>query len=197
MVGKEKGDLSEVAYIMTSMLRDVVDRGTATGAIRNNAGFQLPAAGKTGTNTKFRDSWFVGYTPDLVAAVWFGCNSQTFTLGEGQSGSVVAAPVWGRFMKEVYKTRKRGWFPSRPGGITTSLICDSTGLLPDTDCKKRREIFLSGTVPTEKCRGDHSEMMSIFDLAKKRGRKVMEKEKKKIDRKKQDGDGIEIEEHDF
>jgi penicillin-binding protein 1A len=183
----------EVAFIMTSMLRDVVDRGTATEAIRGNVGFSLPAAGKTGTNTKFRDAWFVGYTPDLVAAVWFGCNSQFFTLGGGQSGSVVAAPVWARFMKGVYENRKTGAFPERPGGVKSVDICGKTGLLPEKDCPRRRELFLAGTEPLERCDGDHTEMTSIFDMAEKRGRDAGGKERRKLERERMRNDGIETE----
>ena len=60
----------EAAFVLTSMLRDVVDRGTATPV--RAAGFRGPAAGKTGTTNGATDVWFVGYTPDLVASVWFG-----------------------------------------------------------------------------------------------------------------------------
>ena len=72
----------QVAYLLTSLLQSVINNGT--GAEARTRGFTLPAAGKTGTNTDFRDAWFTGFTPDLAATVWVGCDSQNFTLGQGQ-----------------------------------------------------------------------------------------------------------------
>ncbi|MBN1533048.1 MAG: PBP1A family penicillin-binding protein [Spirochaetes bacterium] len=170
----------ETAFIMTSLLREVVDHGTATNAIRNVAGFSLPAAGKTGTNTKFRDAWFVGYTPDLVAAVWLGCDSQNYILGSGQSAAVVAAPVWGKFMKEVYTYRKVKTFGNPPPGIDRCRICTKSGLLPTAGCPVKQEFFIQGTQPTQTCSGQHSEMISVFDLVKRNKRKLLEKMKAEI-----------------
>ncbi|HOT46758.1 MAG TPA: PBP1A family penicillin-binding protein [Spirochaetota bacterium] len=170
----------ETAFIMTSLLRSVVDSGTATGGIRNAAGFSLPAAGKTGTTTNFKDAWFVGFTPDLVAAVWMGCDSQKYSLGIGQSASVVAAPVWGNFMSRVYTFRKPGRFRGRPDGVTSRSICARTGLAPVDGCPVKSEYFIAGTEPREKCNSDHDEMTSIFDLVRKKKGGLLEKEKSKI-----------------
>ncbi|MCL1864240.1 MAG: PBP1A family penicillin-binding protein, partial [Spirochaetes bacterium] len=93
----------QTAFIMTSMMRDVIDSGTAAYAVRQTAGFKLPCAGKTGTNSNFRDAWFIGYTPNIAAGVWVGCDSPQYSLGSGMSGGAVAAPIWGLFMNEVYK----------------------------------------------------------------------------------------------
>ncbi|HPV43087.1 MAG TPA: PBP1A family penicillin-binding protein [Spirochaetota bacterium] len=170
----------ETAFIMTSLLRSVVDSGTATGGIRNTAGFSLPAAGKTGTTTNFKDAWFVGYTPDLVAAIWMGCDSQKFSLGIGQSASVVAAPVWGNFMSRVYAFRKPGRFRGQPDGVTMRTICAKTGMIPVDGCPVKSEYFIRGTEPREKCNSDHDEMTSIFDLVRKKKQDLLEKEKSKI-----------------
>lgn len=171
----------ETAFIMTSMLRSVVDRGTATGAIRGAAGFRLPAAGKTGTTTRFRDAWFVGYTPDLAAAVWMGCDSPVHSLGAGSSAVAVAAPVWGDFMREVYAFRKPGRFPGPPPGITVREICAKTGKLPIKGCPVIREFFIKGTEPNKRCNSDHDEMISVFDLARKRKGKILERERSKLE----------------
>ncbi|MBN2159804.1 MAG: PBP1A family penicillin-binding protein [Spirochaetes bacterium] len=180
--GLGKRVISEAtAFIMTSLLRSVVDSGTATGGIRGTAAFHLPAGGKTGTTSKFRDAWFVGFTPDLVAAVWMGCDSQKFSLGGGQSASVVAAPVWGNFMREVYTFRKPSRFREQPEGITTLDICAKTGKLPVDGCPVQSEYFLSGTEPTEQCSQDHDEMTSIFDLVRKDKGALLKKEKSKRD----------------
>ncbi|HDP81213.1 MAG TPA: PBP1A family penicillin-binding protein [Spirochaetes bacterium] len=158
---------AETAYIMTSLLRGVVDHGTGYSAVRRYAGFHDPAAGKTGTNTEFRDAWFVGYVPGLAACVWIGCDSQKFTLGSGQSGSVVAAPAWGEFMRNTRKYRKAGYFPGPPRGIITVRICLKTGLLPGPDCPARREYFIPGTEPRDACDGIHEEMESVGQLMRK------------------------------
>jgi penicillin-binding protein 1A len=171
----------ETAFIMTSMLRSVVDSGTAHEGIRGTAGFHLPAGGKTGTTTDFRDAWFVGFTPDLVAAVWMGCDSQKFSLGAGQGAAAVAAPVWGAFMHEVYTFRKPSRFKGRPEGVSRINVCVKTGRLPIEGCPVRSEYFISGTEPDEKCNGDHDEMISIIDLVRKSKRGLIDKEKSKID----------------
>ncbi len=170
----------QTAFIMTSLLRSVVDSGTATGGIRGAAGFGLPAGGKTGTTTKFKDAWFVGFTPDLVAAVWMGCDSQKFSLGSGQSASVVSAPVWGNFMRQVYAFRKPGRFKGQPGGITVRSICAKTGKIPVDGCPVKSEYFIAGTEPREKCNSDHDEMTSIIDLVRKSKSGLLDKEKSKI-----------------
>ncbi len=164
----------ETAFIMTSLLRSVVDHGTASGAIRSWAGFRLPAAGKTGTNTDFRDAWFVGYTPDIVTAVWFGCDSQKFTLGKGQSAAVVAAPIWGAFMREVYRDLKISRFPDQPEGIVKRRICGITGDIPQNECPVQIEFFIRGTEPTETCDLNHDTMNSIFELIKRDSEKYKE-----------------------
>ncbi|MBV8196863.1 MAG: PBP1A family penicillin-binding protein [Candidatus Eremiobacteraeota bacterium] len=83
------------AYIMTSMLEDVIQRGTGY----PNAVIGRPAAGKTGTTSSFRDAWFVGYTPDLVAAVWLGNDDYT-PMVESYGGNIPAR-IWARFMKSA------------------------------------------------------------------------------------------------
>lgn len=166
----------ESSFIMTNLLRGVVDYGTASIAIRRQSGFRLPAAGKTGTNSEFRDAWFIGFTPDLVAAVWIGCDSQKFSLGPGQAGAVAAAPIWGRFMKGVYRFRKPSVFRGPPPGVQRYRICGKTGHIPVTGCPVTYEYFIAQTGPREKCRSDHGEVVSIFDLAKKRRPGIIEKE---------------------
>ncbi len=170
----------EVAFIMTHLLRGVVDYGTASVALRKQCGFRLPAAGKTGTNSEFRDAWFVGYTPDLVAAVWVGCDIPRFTLGSGQAGAVAAAPIWGAFMQEVYQTRKPSRFSGPPAGVTHRPVCSKTGLLPVDGCPVRGEYFIAGTTPNEQCHSDHNDLISVFDLAKRRKSELIEKERNKI-----------------
>jgi len=89
-----------VAYQITSMLEGVVERGTAARAVGAKVDFTL--AGKTGTTNDFKDAWFVGFAPDLVAGVYVGFD-QPQTLGYGEAGGVVAAPIFADFMAEALK----------------------------------------------------------------------------------------------
>jgi penicillin-binding protein 1A len=91
---------AEEARIMVSMLQDVVNAGTAAGA-RPILGWDVPAAGKTGTTNDATDVWFIGFTPNLLATVWFGLD-QPQKLFPGATGGGFAAPVWAEFMKHVY-----------------------------------------------------------------------------------------------
>jgi penicillin-binding protein 1A len=96
-----EGISAETASIMTSMMTSVVDGGTGGGVRR---WFHRPAAGKTGTTQSYGDAWFVGFTPQLAAGVWVGFDDRrvAFTGWYGQ-GAKAAAPIWGRFMDEVYR----------------------------------------------------------------------------------------------
>ncbi|HET7276031.1 MAG TPA: penicillin-binding protein 1A [Longimicrobiaceae bacterium] len=120
-----------LAFVLTSMLRDVVDRGTAS-AVRAT-GFSGPAAGKTGTTNSATDVWFVGYTPELVAGIWMGMDDPQ-TIVRGASGGALAAPVWGRIMERIYAERPmpEPWTP--PGGVITAQVQRGTGMLVDETC---------------------------------------------------------------
>ena len=91
------------------MLADVIASGTATGA--RAAGFKLPAAGKTGTTDNYTDAWFVGYTPHLVAGVWFGLDKPAPIMNRGFA-AVVAVPAWADFMKTGDRARCAGLVPA-------------------------------------------------------------------------------------
>lgn len=92
----------ETAYIITDMMKDVIDAGTGR-SVRTRFGFTRPAGGKTGTTQEFADAWFEGFTAQYAAGVWVGFDDRrvTFTGNYGQ-GALAALPIWGRFMKEVY-----------------------------------------------------------------------------------------------
>ena len=100
----------EVAYTVTSMLESVVQHGTG----RRVRALERPAAGKTGTTNDFRDAWFVGYTPEIVAGVWAGFDSRA-SLGKRESGGRVAAPIWLAFMQEALQGQPKTDFPIPPG----------------------------------------------------------------------------------
>src|SRR4029077_12196288 len=92
----EKVLTPQLAFIMNYLLKGVLDRGTADVARR--WGFTRPAAGKTGTTNDYKDAWFVGYTPDLLAVVWVGYDNQSKL---GLSGAQAALPIWTEFMKNA------------------------------------------------------------------------------------------------
>lgn len=140
----------QTSYIMTDMLRGVIERGTG-----KNANIGRPAAGKTGTHSDYQDAWFVGYTPDLVGVVWFGEDTPRRMVYQGvQYGSWNAATIWANFMKEALKNHPVTDFP-KPSGLVEGILIDTkTGLLVRDNCnlppeETRREIFVAGTEPTE------------------------------------------------
>jgi penicillin-binding protein 1B len=134
------------AFLATSMLAGVADRGTAAGV--RSTGLRGPIAAKTGTSDQERDLWFVGFTPEIVAVVWIGFDEPRSI---GVPSSVGALPVWRRFAEEVTGGRIRGAFP-RPPEIERVEIDPSTGAVALFGCPERRpEFFLAGTVPDEFC----------------------------------------------
>ncbi|MGE5190723.1 MAG: penicillin-binding transpeptidase domain-containing protein, partial [Gemmatimonadota bacterium] len=144
---QDKGAVDpRAAYLVTHALEGVLDRGTARSA--RDAGIDFPAAGKTGTTDDFRDSWFVGYTPDLVCAVWVGRDSGR---PAGLSGAAGALRIWTRFMKAVYPAGSRRAF-AVPPGIATAEIDPESGLLATSACPQAYvEAFPEELVPTETC----------------------------------------------
>src|SRR5688572_18642646 len=119
------------AFIMSSMLSDVVNAGTATGVRR--AGFTLPAAGKTGTTNEYRDAWCVGYTPSLVTGVWVGYDQPRTIMRNGYAAEL-AVPMWGRFMKAATRGDKAEWFKA-PRTVTSATICKLSGKLATDSCR--------------------------------------------------------------
>jgi penicillin-binding protein 1B len=135
-----------VAYVVTNILEDVVNRGT--GAAVRARGFSAPAAGKTGTS---RDGWFAGFTSNLLCIVWVGFDDNRDL---GLSGTAAAAPIWAEFMKRAITIpayQDTHGFPP-PEGVTTVAIDPETLQLATPLCPVvRQEVFVSGTEPTEYC----------------------------------------------
>jgi penicillin-binding protein 1A len=122
----------ETAFLMAQMLADVVDHGT--GYRVRQAGFRLPAAGKTGTTNEYRDAWFVGFTPNLVAGVWVGFDQPRTIMRDGYAG-MLAAPIWGRFMRQAVGDAPRDWL-AQPAGVTTGLVCRVSGARATEACHR-------------------------------------------------------------
>lgn len=136
------------AYEMTSMLRGVIDYGTGR-AIRDY-GITGPVAGKTGTTNNGADVWFIGYTPTLVAGVWFGYDTP-HQIADHAAGGRFAAPAWADFYKSGW-VEQRGvqWVP--PNGMVPAIIDPESGELASEWCpRKVREWFKPGTQPATYC----------------------------------------------
>jgi penicillin-binding protein 1A len=131
---------------MTSIMRSVIDEGTAHAAAGK---LRRPAAGKTGTTNDQKDAWFVGFTPDLLAAVWVGFDDGKL-LGKGEAGARTALPIWIDFMTKALTGRPTKEFVP-PAGIVIQRIDKATGLLPapGQDGNTLDEVFLPDTVPTQ------------------------------------------------
>jgi len=133
----------KTAYIVTDMLRAVLQPGGTAGNIAALVG--RPAGGKTGTTENYRDAWFVGYTPDLVAAVYVGYDDKNKKVG--LTGGQIAAPVWARFMEAALKNVPPADFPV-PDGIIKVRISADDGLLADDFTPRAIEAaFVRGTEP--------------------------------------------------
>ena len=148
------------AFLMADMLADVMNRGT--GARARSEGFRLPAGGKTGTTDDYKDAWFVGFTPTLVAGVWAGFDEPRTIIPNGYATGLVV-PIWARFMRESTKGEPARWI-ERPGNIVTAQVCLRSGLRPTNGCKHGSlgedgefrsdvgtEYFRAGSEPEEWC----------------------------------------------
>ncbi|HMF57180.1 MAG TPA: PBP1A family penicillin-binding protein [Pyrinomonadaceae bacterium] len=137
----------EVAYLMTSFMKDVINRGTA--AKVRSRGFKYNVAGKTGTS---RDGWFAGYTPNLVCVVWVGFDDGSQL---GLTGADSALPIWADFMNEAL-TAHPDWGGDwqMPENIQQVEIDTATGKLAASDsANKRLELFINNTAPTAEGNG--------------------------------------------
>jgi penicillin-binding protein 1B len=133
------------AYLVTSMLRGVVDRGTAARA--RVFGVQGPVAGKTGTTDGYRDAWFVGYSPDFVIGVWVGFDDERPVK---LTGAQAALPIWSELARRIIPRDRRDF--EIPSGIVQREIDPRTGQLATSQCpEKAQEVFIAGTEPTVYC----------------------------------------------
>jgi 1A family penicillin-binding protein len=137
-----------VAFQMTSMLRDVIERGT--GAPARTLGVHGPVAGKTGTTDDYRDAWFVGYSTSIVAGVWVGFD-QPAPIGREAYGARVALPIWADFMKRTARQFPPSEF-AVPPGIHSADLCSVSYLAPVDGCPVYAEFFKDGdAIPTALC----------------------------------------------
>ena len=138
------------AYLMTDMMMDVIRRGTGRRALalgRNDI------AGKTGTTNENKDTWFNGFTPNLVANVWVGFDQER-SLGETEEGAKTALPIWMQFMREALRgvpEAKR----AMPDGLVTLRISPETGMLASGENPDAiLETFMTEHLPEGSAPGD-------------------------------------------
>jgi 1A family penicillin-binding protein len=143
-----------VTYVVRDMMRDVVERGTAS-SIRRYLPASIPVAGKTGTTNDNSDVWFIGLTPDLVAGVWLGFD-KPISITAGAAGGSLAAPVWGKMLARYYAAKPEiltsraaeQWTP--PLGVIFGDVDRATGALANDQTPADRrytEYFVEGTEP--------------------------------------------------
>jgi penicillin-binding protein 1A len=171
----EKVISPQVAYIMTSLLQGVIQRGTGIAARY----IHWPLGGKTGTTNDFTNAWFLGFSPSLCAGVWVG-HFGNIPIGERKSGAVVALPIWADFfdkvvqdkMKEIADTEEEGSAVEDfeiPPNLSFVEIDYKTGLLAGPFCLfPFKEAYLPGTEPTRFCTPeDHLMVLDYYEQTKK------------------------------
>ena len=137
---------ADTAYIMVSLMRGVVQRGTGRGALR----LEWPVGGKTGTMDDYTDAWFVGFDPEITVGVWVGYDEK-ISLGEGEEGAAVALPIWRDFMQAYIDGREEpetpvGFIP--PPNIVFASVDPMTGDVTEPWANGAiQEVFIAGTKP--------------------------------------------------
>lgn len=136
----------ETAFLATNLLKGVIEQGTGRRALS----LGRPAAGKTGTTNEYRDAWFIGYTPGMLAGVWVGYDDHR-PIGHGETGARAALPIWNEFMKKAHTGHEPEDFQPPPG-IVFRQIDPQSGLLATARCKQTMiEAFVAGTEPASRC----------------------------------------------
>ena len=153
----------QTAWIMTSILQKTTSMGTLAASTEwgnlfrykteNGRTFTMPSAGKTGTTQNWADAWAAGFTPYITAIVWFGFDKSGETLGLNLTGSTLAGPAWGKFMKAANSTYPEKNFPVPESGLIHTEVCSVSGMLPTAQCGNNLTVqyFLTGTQPTTPC----------------------------------------------
>lgn len=134
------------AWLLTDAMQDVVKSGTGT--FLRFREINMPLAGKTGTTTKNKDLWFVGYTPYLTAGVWGG-----YDASEKQTNTTFHKAIWRAIMEKINSRYEKADF-EKPDSIVSAYVCSKCGkLLPDDSYSsaRKKEYFAKGNVPTETC----------------------------------------------
>lgn len=146
-----------VAFLLTDMMQQVINGGTATGGVRSR--FNGPAAGKTGSS---HDAWFAGYTSNLLCVVWVGNDDYTDIKIEGGKA---AAPIWADFMVRARKLQRyRDMKPfTPPPGVAQAHLDKATNLLATSNCPDDYDAyFIEGTTPVGTCDHPDGDTRNVF-----------------------------------
>jgi penicillin-binding protein 1B len=135
------------AFLITSMLRSTVEQGTARSL--KDMGIRFPAAGKTGTTNEFKDGWFVGYTPEVMALIWVGFDDGTSLQAPA---SALTLPLWADLMSAIPHHVSGSWFKTPPD-IVVETVCKESGqrALASGCPLTLEEYFLAENTPKERC----------------------------------------------
>jgi 1A family penicillin-binding protein len=137
-----------VAFQATSMMRDVIERGTGNAA--RALGVRGPIAGKTGTTDDYHDAWFVGFSTSAVVGVWIGFD-QPAPIGQDAYAARIAVPIWADFMKRTAQILPAREF-AVPNGLRAEEMCSVSYLKPVDGCPTYTEYFKDGdSIPSERC----------------------------------------------
>jgi penicillin-binding protein 1A len=156
----------QIAFLMNSMMGSVICCGT--GATIPGLGFRRPAAGKTGTTNDYSDTWFVGYTPQIVCGVWAG-GDELRSMGRGVTGSVGSIPVWVDAMKTLHRDLPVENF-RRPYNIKSEYICSGSNLISKNSCPQSKIEYFTNETSLDTCamhggsRGSIREGSGMIDL---------------------------------
>ncbi len=135
------------AYLMVDLLTSTVRSGTLTASAGRVGGLDFPIAGKTGTTQNWSDAWTVGFTPDVVTAVWMGFDEPGESLGRSLSGGRAAGTTWADYMKRIHAGSPVRDFERPATGLIRVAVDARSGLLPSGDEPIIHELFLTGTEP--------------------------------------------------
>jgi len=145
MVDRRQAASPQGTYLVTSLLKGVIDQGT--GAKARMLGVKGPVAGKTGTTDGSRDAWFVGYTSDMAIGVWVGFDDERPIK---LTGAQAALPIWSELAVKLFRSDQPDF--EVPDGLVERRIDPQTGQLATSQCpEKISEIFIMGTEPTVYC----------------------------------------------
>jgi len=167
------------AAIMIDMLQRVVASGTLAGSTASGgkmrqsgsrgSSYTIPLAGKTGTTHNWADAWTVGSSPYYTAAIWFGFDRGSNSLGVEQTGATIAAPIWADYMRDIHKGLEFKDFLKPQSGLARVSVCSTSGLLPTEYCDDGTVslLYLEGSQPLSSCNVHKDTSQETDDLLQK------------------------------
>jgi penicillin-binding protein 1A len=167
------------AAVMIDMLQRVVASGTLAGSTASGSkmrqsgpkgsSYTIPLAGKTGTTHNWADAWTVGSSPYYTAAIWFGFDRGSNSLGVEQTGATIAAPIWSDYMRDIHKGLEFKDFSQPQSGLAKVSVCAASGLLPTEYCDEGTVslLYLEGSQPLSSCDIHKDTSQEAADLLQK------------------------------